>query len=343
MSWKNIGCDDQAPTCTAYKDDMYVRFPADTNAQFIRIQLPRTGTLSVGEIKINQPDVSMCQSNGACPTISNGGANFTKGKHVSISPEISKATFEGDKNFTVMTWVRFNAISGEQAIMYDRSDVNTRNKRLNLGITAGKLYFSYYQNVLNGTTTLQPHTWSHVAFVKNDTYRSIYLNGILEAKDPLPTVAGLISAREMFIGETNDGKSSLNGTLRDFQIHNTVLDVNATGMTADIAKAATTKSFELRIPFDEPAVSSQFSDVLATGLSLSCINITACPLSGLPGRDDRSVHFDGAQGLKFNTNTDQFVDYIHKVDSPNFTISMWVRPNTYAANNFRSESTQMAI
>ena len=343
VSWKNIGCDDQAPTCTAYKDDMYVRFPADTNAQFIRIQLPRTGTLSVGEIKINQPDVSMCQSNGACPTISNGGANFTKGKHVSISPEISKATFEGDKNFTVMTWVRFNAISGEQAIMYDRSDVNTRNKRLNLGITAGKLYFSYYQNVLNGTTTLQPNTWYHVAFVKNDTYRSIYLNGILEAKDPLPTVAGLISAREMFIGETNDGKSSLNGTLRDFQIHNTVLDVNATGMTADIAKAATTKSFELRIPFDEPAVSSQFSDVLATGLSLSCINITACPLSGLPGRDDRSVHFDGAQGLKFNTNTDQFVDYIHKVDSPNFTISMWVRPNTYDTSLLSSQQFQIGI
>jgi hypothetical protein len=333
VAWKNIGCDDQAPTCTAYKDDMYVRFPVNIKAQFIRIQLPNTGTLSVGEVKINQTDASICQSTGACPTISNGGANFTTGKRVSITPEVSKATFEGsDKNFTVMTWVRFNAVpaTSDQWIIVDRGDVMGTNLRLHIGVRNTKLYYANFNNDFAGTTTLQPNTWYHVAFVKDGTSRSIYLNGVLEARNTT-SVAGLVSAREMFIGEMDNGVSSLNGSMRDFQIHNTALNIDATLLTADIAKAATTNAFELQVPFDEPAVSTQFSDVLTTGLSLSCLSATDCPLSGQPGRDDRAVHFDGGQGLRFNpaTNTGAYVDYINKTTNPNYTISMWVRPSAY--------------
>jgi hypothetical protein len=52
-------------------------------------------------------------------------------------------------------------------------------------------------------------------------------------------------------------------------------------------------------------------------------------LSGQPGRDDRAVHFDGGQGLRFNPNTSAYVDYINKTTNPNYTISMWVRPSAY--------------
>jgi len=129
------------------------------------------------------------------------------------------------------------------------------------------------------------------------------------------------NVRQMEIGGAS---GQLNGSLRDFQIHGTALTVS------QIKLSATNPAFELRMPFDEPALSTTFSDVITTGLQLECV--AACPLSGVPGRDNRAVRFSGNQPLRLGNAANAFASYLKVVDTNSilpqktFSLSMWVKP-----------------
>ena len=319
VAWKNLGCNDQAATCTTLNPDMLVTFANNTNARYIRIQLVGTEHLHMAEVDVNVGTAKSCQIGNRCPTTSSSGALFTAGKQIAISPAISKATFEGPNvNFTVMTWVRFNDVNGAHMIFMDRNDNSTTNNRLFFQLTGGKLHFGYYGNDLLSKTILAPNIWYHVGFSKNGARRTIFLNGVEDASDlPTGANASVASAREMFIGEYNEGGASVNGYLRDFQIHNQALT------SAQITAIAST-----RFAFNEPPATTTFSDATGSGITLGCSDDN-CPLSGQPGRNNQAIHFDGNQSLIINATNRDALDYLNDVATPRYTLSMWIRPNQY--------------
>ncbi|MCX6014031.1 MAG: hypothetical protein NT020_00330, partial [Chloroflexales bacterium] len=169
---------------------------------------------------------------------------------------------------------------------------------------------------------LSANTWYHAALVRSGTTQTIYLNGVRYMSKA--TAYTFNNVRQMEIGGAS---GQLNGSLRDFQIHNTALTVSQFKLSAN------NPAYELRMPLDEPALSTAFSDVLTTGLQLECV--ATCPLSGVPGRDNRAVRFSGNQPLRLGNSANAFASYLKVVD-PNsilpqktFNLSMWVKPTKY--------------
>ena len=316
-AWRHVACNNQAVSCTlGYAERRLVTFPAGTSARYIRVQLDRADTLNLAEVKINETQGEACGDTSSCPSATEGGADFSGGKFVTLSPEITKSTFEGSAAaFTVMTWVKFNSVTGEQWILRD-TDNPTTNNMLYLRMVNGKLQMLYYNNDLVGVQTLLPNTWYHIAYVKSGTTRTIYVNGV---QDITETKANnfLNSARQMTIGRT------LNATLRDFQIHNRALTV------AQLNESAADPAFEVRVPFDDAQNSLTYTDVLTSGLRVQCLS--SCPLSGIPGRDDRAVRFDGTQALALNAAAATYTKYLSNTSftGAGYTMSLWVKPNRY--------------
>jgi hypothetical protein len=288
--------------------------------------------------------VQTCDPNVNCPAIIRGGADFSGNKYLTLDNTVASSTFVGANNFTVMAWVRLSVVGGDQAIITDRQTnfedcnnvswnkylcpQNRNNKLLRLIVRGGKLHMGYYNNDLNGNTTLVANTWYHVAFVKSSSGRAIYINGVLDASDASTT--NLAETRSLGIGwvPKEEGnatgqidRSALNGRLNDFQVHKAALT------QAQINQVVQTAVLEMRVPFDEPALATVFGDATASDLQLTCV--VNCPMSGVNGRDDRGVRFNGMQALGFNGIATGYIAANLAGDAINHTLSMWVKPTRY--------------
>lgn len=323
-TWRNIGCDNQAATCSTVNPEMTVRFPAGTTARYLLIRNPGQldngyvhllNYLHVGEITAHN-GVMPCNQTNTCPIIENG-ANFTAGKQLSLSQTVSKATFDNQRSFTVMAWIRLNSVSGDHVIMADKIDHTTP---LRLMVKDGRVVFNYPANIVTSNTSLESNRWYHVAFVKSATERAIYINGIKDQSLAItvePTV--IEQPRTMFIGALSNATASLNGAMRNFQVHNVAL--NATQINND---AAVSPVSELRFTLNEPTGTNTYSDIQNTAFALTCVS--DCPQGGVPGRDDRAIHFESIHPLKLSTTSQNYISYVNTKD---YTISMWVRPSKY--------------
>ena len=285
-----------------------------------------------------------CNPSVNCPAITQSGADFSGNKYFALDNNVAWSTFVGANSYTVMTWVRLNVVGGDQAIITDRQTnfedcnkinankdkcpQNRDNKLLRLIVRGGKLHMGYYNNDLNGTTTLAANTWYHVAFVKGNSGRAIYLNGNLEASDTVTT--NLAETRNLGIGlvpyEASNptgqiDKSPLNGLLSDFQVHKAVLT------QTQIRQVVQNAALEMRVPFDEPALATTFGDAAASEFQLTCV--ANCPISGVTGRDDRGVRFNGTQSLGFNAVSSGYIASNLAGNAINYTLSMWIKPTSY--------------
>ena len=316
--WRNMKCNNQEinQVCNSPSKSVYeVTFPKGTQGRYVyfnqyrplQFSLPeiimwQDNYIHFREVVVNNGNIQSCILTNTCPTVSGGGAEFpVNSKYITLSSTFSKEVFEGVKDYTVMGWFRFEYPDSDSTIFADTPEDTTSNNQLRLGVGGNRvsmtlggssIFYSPYNTIL-------PNKWYHIAFVKTGPARYVYVNGkqVINATSSPPP--NLTSVRKMSIG---GGSYSFNGTIRDFQIHNQGLTV------AQIASAANVPTFELRIPFDEPAVSTSFSDMNTGAFGLECV--TQCPLSGIPGRDDRAVHFDGNQSLRVTNSTFQYVSYI---------------------------------
>ncbi|NBU62951.1 MAG: hypothetical protein EBS29_00345, partial [Chloroflexia bacterium] len=324
LTWRNIACNDQAASCTTDGTVMTVTFPAGTNARYLLVRNPSTSepgynsginSLHIGELTVDGI-LTACDKTNSCPII-DGGATFTAGKRLSLSSTVSKATFDKEHAFTVMTWVRLNSVSGDHIILADKIGHSTPLKML---VQNGKVVLNYPSNVVTSNTVLVANKWYHVAFVKSGSERAIYIDGVKDKS--LSVFAEPVTKeepREMFIGENSDATSSLNGSMSNFQVHNVAL--NASQISSD---TAISPASELRFALNEPSGSNSFSDIQESTMTLECVS--DCPISGMPGRDDRAVHFDSNQPLKLSTASQNYISFVASKD---YTISMWVRPSKY--------------
>lgn len=316
-------------------DPNFERLPGDCAASSVVICVPLNTAVVANNV------VQACGTN--CPVIGPGGSDFAGGKFLALNPATTNSVFTGSGNYTVMAWVKLNTNSGDQAILIDKNtafadcwrpqkdkcDQPSRDNRvLRLIIRSGRLHIGYFNNDLNGATTLNPNTWYHVAFVKGNSGRRLYVNGVLDASDSVTSNVGEV--RQLGVGRATENvynpalghdMSQFNGLMGNLQIHNTELSA------AQIAKVANTKSMQMKVAFDEPAMSSSFSDELDGAFQLSCV--VNCPMSGVPGRDDRAVRFTGNQALSFNTAANLSVAPMLSGNTSEMTLSMWVRPTRY--------------
>jgi hypothetical protein len=260
---------------------------------------------------------------------------------------VSKQIFEpnaGTQDFTVMTWAKFNDTSnkivGDRRILYDFGGRQEPNKRLSLLVRNSKLLMSYGDLKLDGEKDLDgpelsPNKWYHLAFVQEGNIRAIYVDGSITTDT---VKLKLAAASLLLIGTGYDYNKpsfaqSLNGTLRDFQIHKGALSA------AQIQSAALTRAYELNVPFREPAAAKSFSDIRTPELEFVCVN--TCPISGVSGRDNTAVRFDGNQPLKLNTAARKYISYVDN-PTPKYSIGMWIKPSRYGTQILGSSTNPQA-
>lgn len=311
-------------------------------------QLP--DQLSIHEVQVATTSSSNstfgydCRKTASCPKLDSGGAVFSPSPatYLQLSGYVSKQIFKsntGTQDFTVMTWAKFNdtsnTIVGDRRILYDFEGRQEANKRLSLLVRNSKLLMSYWNNDLDGPI-LSPNKWYHLTFVQRGDTREIYVDGLLQAQDkdkPKLAAAGLLLIGTGYDYEKSSFAQSLNGTLRDFQIHEAALSV------AQINSAALTRAYELNVPFREPAAAKSFSDIRTPELGFGCVN--TCPISGVSGRENTAVRFDGNQPLKLNTAARKYISYVDN-PTPKYSIGMWIKPSRYGTQILGSSTNPQA-
>ena len=161
----------------------------------------------------------------------------------------------------------------------------------------------------------------------------MYFNGIEVANATASGTANLTGVRQVTIGATNTGEANLNGLMRNFEIHTAALT------PSQITTVAESPVYELRFALDEPALSTTFGETTSSAVALTCLS--ACPMSGVPGRDATALRFDGTQSLAPKTSeTTQMMSYLMPrttipwswsppVDSLSYTVGLWVKPTTH--------------
>ncbi len=335
VAWRSVFCNTASLSCNGSAPVSTVTFPDGTAARYVRIQLQGMNFLHVREVAVNGKFFS-CEQDGTCPTVSNGGTEFVSGRRIGMSQTSSKTIFEGDKNFTVMGWFKFNNPAAESLIVGDNADVTSAFNRLKIGVKSNRMFMSFggsSEQLGSATGTITANTWHHLAYVKSGRTTTMYFNGIEVANATASGTANLTGVRQVTIGATNTGEANLNGLMRNFEIHTAALT------PSQITTVAESPVYELRFALDEPALSTTFGETTSSAVALTCLS--ACPMSGVPGRDATALRFDGTQSLAPKTSeTTQMMSYLMPrttipwswsppVDSLSYTVGLWVKPTTH--------------
>ncbi|MEZ4867006.1 MAG: LamG-like jellyroll fold domain-containing protein [Caldilineaceae bacterium] len=120
------------------------------------------------------------------------------------------------------------------------------------------------------------------------------------------------------------------GTLRNLQIFNYALSPQGA------ARAYNTETFALQMDFDEAPGATTLSDSSGNYFTAGCAG-ASCPDSGIPGRDNQALRFDG--GVADDDGNDGVADYLTLpatdaalgFESGSFTIMAWVKPDSVSS------------
>ncbi|MCB9433848.1 MAG: DUF11 domain-containing protein, partial [Ardenticatenaceae bacterium] len=126
----------------------------------------------------------------------------------------------------------------------------------------------------------------------------------------LPTMWGML--------DWSNYNDFFKGTLDDFRVYGNALTPAA---IADMFRAT---SMALDLPFDEAPGSDVFGDQSGNAISVSCSG-TTCPTSGVPGRFNQALSFDGVDDfLTIGTSST-----VLGTSESSFTAMMWIKPDTF--------------
>jgi len=133
----------------------------------------------------------------------------------------------GAPDWTVEYWINFNDVSGANIISKDGWSGHY-NPAITMYITSGVIYglvSGNYQNAPNcvvagpATTPIRANVWYHIAWVRNGSTFTLYVNGV--AGTPATLTFAIGSATDsLYIGATNDGflHGFINGYIANFRI-----------------------------------------------------------------------------------------------------------------------------
>jgi hypothetical protein len=129
--------------------------------------------------------------------------------------------FLGSSNWTIECWVYLNSTSGTQGIIFGQSDFAVAaNASYELYATgASALFFSGSSNYSVTVPSITVSTWTHLAWVRNGTVITLYVNGTSSASVTIGT--GAINNGTTYpttIGAKATGGNALNGYIDDLRI-----------------------------------------------------------------------------------------------------------------------------
>lgn len=127
-----------------------------------------------------------------------------------LMPPASSTLAMGTSSFTIEAWVRFNNLTGSQAIYA----YSTTQNVIYLSGSKINAYINGY--VIGGVTTLSANTWYHVAVCKSGNTSYLFLNGAQEKTYSTGSIN--LTNNQMYIGRRSDGTWQLNGYIDDLRV-----------------------------------------------------------------------------------------------------------------------------
>jgi len=139
------------------------------------------------------------------------------------APVNSADTF-GSGNWTIEGWFNFSSVSGNQE-MFSKETLNAAQAGIRCVLTTSKVQFqlsstgSTYATTILCSTTLTTGVWYYLAFVRNGTAITVYLNG---TSDGTGSFTGALYETNTFWALASRGLysagTSFNGYIQDFRI-----------------------------------------------------------------------------------------------------------------------------
>ncbi|MCB0116202.1 MAG: LamG domain-containing protein, partial [Caldilineaceae bacterium] len=124
-----------------------------------------------------------------------------------------------------------------------------------------------------------------------------------------------VAVGTLYFGVFND---YFQGSLDQFQVYPFALDAER------VASLYNASSVSLDLPFDEAPGADLFADESGNFASVACSGST-CPVSGVPGRNNQAVQFDGVDDyLILGSSTDDL-----GFSSSDFSVMMWIKPDDF--------------
>ena len=240
--------------------------------------------------------------------------------------------------FTIEAWVYVNTLTQDAtnaaSPMIGHMSPTTTGNFWSFGpITNGTVKFTYYNGSLLNfvtTTAIGTRQWHHLAFVKNGTGLTIYINGVSSATATVTGTPQSSSTTPITVGSHNS--TAFNGYITDLRISSTALyTTNFVPTTAPLATASTT--LLLLNPSTHAITDSTAINTLET---VGSVRVSTSTVKN----GNYSLYFDGTSGYCT-------LPYTTALNIPkDFTIEAWVYPiarltsfpciinnySTYAAN-----------
>ncbi len=167
-----------------------------------------------------------------------------------------------------------------------------------------------------GSDTVDTSEWQHVIVTSGDNGSILYING--QEKGSSNYACGSVAETEQpfLIGNgLEDG-----GKLDEVQIYNYALDAQE---AADIYS----DQILLHLPFDELPGQNNFRSDTGSQAA-ACLNDTTCPDSGLPGRLNQALRFDGQDDYLVLGGANSL-----GLQESDFTVSVWVKSADWSGDH----------
>ena len=236
-----------------------------------------------------------------------------------VSPNPNLELNRGEGAFTLSVWLKKlqdgggwllgNSSSGFPRIQADGSGLNIS---FGSGTDSCGIELSDVQNF---TSESADSFWHHLVVSFDGVTLRIVLNGKeLDKTDCSGKRA--TGDGSFYIGNReNSDSQGYNGSIDELRIFNYVLG------DAEIDDLYWDTSPMLELRFDESPARTEFKDRSLTPNNGTCAG-DACPISGVQGRSNQAVLFDGVDDRILVANTDELT-----LDENSFTIATWIKPN----------------
>ncbi|MBF0240329.1 MAG: Ig-like domain-containing protein, partial [SAR324 cluster bacterium] len=144
-------------------------------------------------------------------------------------------------DFTYANWIKLSALqSSSNTIITGKSDNVTSYNDFFLGYKPASNYFELFietsgttPNATYSSTALEDLQWHHVAFTRNGTTGSLYVDGNLVSSETVPSTTITLASGGLIIGQDQDtlggtynATQSLNGKLDAIRFYNRALTAN---------------------------------------------------------------------------------------------------------------------
>lgn len=271
-------------------------------------------------------------------SLTGGGGFFDGTGDYLIAP--SNAVYAFSSNFTVEAWVYLAAYPGTSSGAYitDFRSGNANNFTLGLigNSSKAKIYAWVNSVSVTCTTTLELRAWYHIAFVRNGSTLTCYLNGV---PDGTLTSSYSQSATSVYIGSNTGVTELINGYISNLRVVNgvavynplitnypsTALPLNGSNVNGDIYFNYNT----LQLSGDSLTGATWITDASTNNFAITSVG-DAKASSLTPFNTSWSNYFNGSSDYIYNAAGNADLAF----GTGDFTVECWVYLTTAPTNGY---------